>query len=286
MLVNVDSRSLTGEEVTLDRIYNEGYTGVPIGLSSPVLSARGIHLRKVSIRNRQNMIVPNYNDKVKFWDGATGTTTEYEITMPNNVASMDDIATELASRMSAADATATWNCDWELDIYQFHIWNDGTAIRLDMRGNPFSFLIGWPTDTEETFGPDLWLPRATPYGERHVLYLSFDELQMDQNNVVNALNVPNMFATIYLLNIGANPPTEIANGFEIPSTCQNFMPTQVHTIILREIGSTFFRLTPRFWTLIGTRFKEYNLNSTHFAIELFIETTDTRNQRSVQSQYY
>lgn len=286
MLVTVDTKSLTGEEVSLNDIFWHGYLGVPIGLDNPVTQIREMHIRKASLPTHQALIISGYNNTFKFWDAATGTTTEHAIEIPNDVDNLVDLTVNMTGQMNGVDA-AGWLLTYMESNGQIHIQNAGTHIRFDLRGNPFSFVLGWPADTQEDFGVnDLWLPKATPFAERSTLYLSFDEIEMDHNVRVNALDVPNVFATLFVPSVGENAYIDPDSDFQLPSDFLVVQPTQVATTVLREAGLSLTHLTPRLWVMCGSRLHPYNLNSMHFTVELFVHTSQTKNEASKQGVYY
>jgi len=287
MLVTIDSKSLTGEELSLDEIFYQGYLGVPIGLDNPVELIREMHLRKALLPTHQALIVSGYNDVLKFWDAATGNTTEYEIEVPNDVDNLVDLCNAITGRMNAVDAAGGWNVTYHESNGQVHIQNGGTHIRFDLRANPFSFVIGWPADTQEDFGVnDLWLPKANPFAERATLYLSFDEIEMDHNVIINALDVPNVFATLFVPSVGENAFIDPDSDFQLPSDFIVVQPTQVPTTILREAGLSITRLTPKLWVMCGSRLLRYNLNSMHFTFELLVHTSQSKDESNEQGLYY
>ena len=287
MLVTVDSKSLTGDEVTFDDIWATGYTCVPIGLSTPVTAVREMHLRKASLPCHQGLIVSEYNDWLTFWDAATGNTTQHTITIPNDIDNLTDLAVTIAGLMNVADPLGAWVWTYSESNNQIHVQNGGAHVHFDLRRNPLSFILGWPADTaEDRVTNDQWLLKACPFAERSTLYLSFDEIEMDHNTRVNALGVPNIFCTLFVEAVGENAYIDPDSDFQLPSDFIVVQPTQVPTVVLREANLSFTHLTPRFWVMCGSTFVPYNLNSMHFCIELFIHTSQSKNENSMQGQYY
>jgi len=287
MLVTIDSKSLTGDEVTFDDIWENGYLGVPIGLNTPVTAVREIHLRKASLPCHQGLIVSGYNDSFTFWDAATGSSFVYYITIPNDVDNLTDLTINMTNQMNLADVGGAWNITYHESNNQIHVQNGGAHIHFDLRGNPLAFILGWPPDTaEDRVTNDQWLLKACPFAERSTLYLSFDEIEMDHNTRVNALGVPNIFCTLFVDAVGENPYIDPDSDFQLPSDFIVVQPTQVPTVVLREANLSFTHLTPRIWVMCGSTFVPYNLNSMHFCIELFVHTSQSKNETSVQGQYY
>jgi len=286
MLVLIDSKAFTYDELSLAQIDANGYTGVAIGLNDQVSLVRSIHLRKAIISANQSLIVGKYNELVDFWDCGTGTTTKYQIILDNNTTDLATLATDLSNKMTAADASGAWTWAYNPNQRRFTVTTTGGNVRLDLTGNPLAYILGWLPDSDIHYASPIALAKSNAFAERSVLYLTFDEIEMSQNVKVNALDVPNVFCTIPLEGVGKDPFSVPATNLMLPAPFNIYQPVPRETITVREAGLSFNHLTPRFYVMCGTRLIPYNLDSTHFTLELFVQTSQTREAVADDSQYY